>query len=135
MSGGTLITQNMTNPITLLTTHVFNKTSTLVPSGCILTDISRGITLPDRIRIAHTEQKNPVEPGSIDKLSVISLQYTYVNADGVVKHVQWSVNRRAPDDCPAATDTEAFNLLMDYFFSAKTDRAANIADLKNGVVI
>jgi hypothetical protein len=125
----------MDNPITLLTTHVFNKTQTIVPSGCVLTDISRGIDKPDRLRIAHTEQKNPIEPSSTDKLSVISLQYTYVNADGVTKYVQWSVNRRAPDDCPAADDTNAFDLLMAYFFSAKTNVAANVADFKNGAVV
>lgn len=127
--------QNMVSPITLLTTHVFNKTQTIVPSGCVLTDVSRGIDKPDRLRIAHTTQKNPVEPTSVDTLSVVSLQYSYVNADGVLKYVQYSVNRRCPDDCPAADDTAAFNLLMDYYFSAKTDRASNIADIKNGAVV
>lgn len=124
----------MDNTITLLTTHAFKKTQSPTPSSVIFTDISRGIDKPDQLRFAFTTQKNPIEQGSVDTLGSASLQYTYVNSDGVGKKVQWSVNYRMPDDCGATDASNAFDLLMAYFFSAKTDVAANIADFKNRVI-
>jgi len=124
----------MNGSITLLTTHVFNKTANPSPTSVQFTDISRGIDKPDSLRFAYTTQKNPVEPGSVDTLGNVSLQYTYVNADGVVKKIQWSVGYRLPDDAGATDVSNAFDLLMAYFFSAKTDVAANVADFKNRVI-
>lgn len=124
----------MNNTITLLTTHVFQKTSNPTPSSVILTDISRGIDKPDSLRFAFTTQKNPVEPGSLDKLGTASLQYTYVNSDGVVKKIQWGITSRIPDDAGSTDVTNAFDLLMAHFFSAKTDKATEVAEFKNGVI-
>ena len=117
-----------------LSSKVFNKTKSPTPTSTIFTTRSRGVTLPDSLQVAHREQKNPVEAGSTDKLSSVSIQRTYINADGVVKTCQWSLNSRTPDDCPAADNDAALADLTDFMASAITLRSANIAAVVNGEV-
>lgn len=124
----------MNTTITLLTTHEFKKTSNPTPTSVQFTDISRGIDKPDTLRFAYTTQKNGVESGSLDQLGNVSLQYTYVNGDGVTKKGQYSIGYRIPDDMSGTDVANMRDLLMAYFFSAKTDSATNIAEFQNRVI-
>jgi hypothetical protein len=113
---------------------VFNKTKSPTPTSTVFTTRSRGVTLPDTLQVAHREQKNPVEAGSIDKLSSVSIQRTYINTDGVVKTGQMALTSRIPDDMPADEITALRADLTDWLASAITLRAANVAAMDNGEV-
>lgn len=117
-----------------LNAKAFTVTNRPSPTSCVFTTRSRGQTLPDTLMLAHRQQKNPVEPGSTDKLSTASVKRTYINADGVVKTVGWSLNSVRPDDCPDADSAAALADLTDFIASAITLRSANIAALENGEV-
>jgi len=117
-----------------LNTKVFSKTSTPGPTSVILTTYSRGATLPDTLLLDHRVAKNRVEAGSVDKIHRISLQRTYINADGVVKTVGIALQYTIPDDAVDADIDGVQADLTDYMASAITLRAANVAALRAGVI-
>lgn len=110
------------------------KASNPTDSSVLFRTVSRGVTLPDTMLLAHRTQKNAVEAGSIDKLSTLSVQRTYVNSDGVVKTVQWSINCRIPDDAPSGDVTGCLADLMDALTTASTLRSANTDAIVNGEI-
>jgi hypothetical protein len=90
--------------------------------------------LPDTVLLDHRTKKNPVEPGSVNKVHKISIGRTYINADGVVKQGFVSKQLDIPDDM-VQSDIDAMQAdLDDYEFSAKTVRASNRASLESGFI-
>lgn len=117
-----------------LNAKVFDVTSRPGPSSVILTTRSRGITLPDTILLDFRSKKNAVEAGSVDKVHKISIQRTYINADGVVKVGQISLQYVIPDDM-GQSDVDGLQADMtDYMASAITLRTANIAAIQGGIL-
>jgi hypothetical protein len=117
-----------------INSKVFSKTKSPTPTSTVFTTRSRGVTLPDSLQVAHREQKNPIEAGSIDKLSSVSFQRTYINADGVPKTGQMAHTSRIPDDMPEADITALRADLTDWLASAITLRTTNVAAMDNGEV-
>ncbi len=117
-----------------LNTKVFDVTRRPSESSVLLTTYSRGATLPDSILLDHRTKKNPVEPGSTNRVHKISIGRTYVNADGVTKVGYVSRQLDIPDDMDQ-TNIDALQADMDdYEFSAKTVRASNRAALEGGFI-
>jgi hypothetical protein len=118
-----------------INTKVFDVTSRPGSSSVILTTRSRGITLPDSLLLDYRQRKNPVEAGSVDKVHKVSFQRTYINADGVVKVGQVSLQYVLPDDM-GQSDVDALQAdLTDFMASAITLRTANIALVQGGVLL
>ena len=123
-----------TNMSITVNSKVFGETGRPGPTSILLTTTSRGITLPDTILIDHRVAKNPVEPGSLDKIHKVSFGLTFINADGVVKRGIVSKQMTIPDDMPQADIDLLMADLDDYEFSAKTVRTSVRAGLQAGIL-
>lgn len=117
-----------------LNAKVFDVTRRPSDSSVILTTRSRGVTLPDTILLDYRTKKNPVEVGSVNRVHKISIQRTFINADGVVKVGGISLQYDLPDDM-GQSDIDGLQAdLTDYMASAITLRTANIAALQSGIL-
>ncbi|DAD52123.1 TPA_asm: coat protein [ssRNA phage Gerhypos.1_40] len=117
-----------------LNSKVFAKTSNVGPTSILLTTRSRGITLPDTILLDHRTKKNPVEAGSVNAIHKISIQRTFINADGVVKVGGVALTFDIPDDMDQTNIDAMYADMKDYQSSAMTERTANTAALLSGVI-
>lgn len=113
---------------------VFGETSRPGPTSILLTTLSRGVTLPDSILQDHRSKKNPVEPGSIDKIHKFSFARTFINADGVVKQGFVSYQAILPDDMGQSDIDDLLADLDDYLYSAKTVRTSVRAAFQAGIL-
>jgi hypothetical protein len=114
-----------------INSKVFNKTKSPSPTATEFTTRSRGDTLPDVLTVSHKETKNDVEPGSIDTRSLVRIDRTYVNADGVSKKISWMLQSVIPDDADATNIASGLADITDFMASAITLRSANIAAITN----
>jgi hypothetical protein len=117
-----------------LNTKVFDVTERPSTRSVILTTRSRGATLPDTILLDYRTKKNPVEAGSLNRVHKISIQRTFINADGVVKVGGISLQFDLPDDMDQSNIDGLQADLTDFMASAITLRTANIAIVQGGIL-
>jgi hypothetical protein len=114
-----------------LNSKVFNKTKSPTPTSTVLTTRSRGDLLPDILTVSHKETPNPVGEGIVDTRSVVSIDRTYLGADGEYRAIRWQLQAVIPSDADASNIAAARLDLTAFMASAITETAANIAVVTN----